>query len=109
LVFNAAGELVRLDFGQQTGNLINFDGGGGFALPENLLTETRRYLGAVLAQFEVADGVRLFAEGWYANSKGNQLRDQPVYNTALFDSAGTPDGNLIIGLDNHSCPQARDR
>lgn len=100
LVFNAAGELVPLDFGERTGNLINFNGGGGFALPENLLTETRRYLGTVLAQYEVTDNVRLFAEGWYANSRGNQLRDQPVYNTALFDSAGAPDGNFIIPLDN---------
>lgn len=100
LVFNAAGELVRLDFGRRTGNLVNFDGGNGFSLPQNLLTETRRYLATAQAQFEVTSGVRLFAEGWYANSKGSQLRSQPVYNTALFDAAGTPDGNLIISIDN---------
>lgn len=108
LVFNAAGQLVPINFGEQTGNLINFNGGNGFALPENLLTETRRYLATALAQYEVADGVRLFAEGWYANSRGNQLRDQPVYNTALFDSAGTPDGNLIIDINNpFLAPEAR--
>lgn len=100
LGFNAAGELIPIDFGQATGNLVNFNGGNGFALPENLLTQTRRYLATALAQYEISDGIRLFAEGWYANSKGNQLRDQPVYNTALFDSAGTPDGNFIIPISN---------
>lgn len=100
LVFDADGNLVPLDFGQDTGNFINFNGGNGFALPENLLTETRRYLATALAQYEVTDGVRVFAEGWYANSRGNQLRDQPAYNTALFDAAGTPDGNLIININN---------
>ena len=28
------------------------------------------------------------------------LIDQPNYNTALFDAGGTPDGNLIVSLDN---------
>jgi outer membrane receptor protein involved in Fe transport len=100
LVFNAAGQLVPLNFGERTGNLINFNGGNGFALPENLLTQTRRYLATATAQYEITDGIRLFAEGWYANSKGNQLRDQPVYNTALFDRAVAPDGNLIIDINN---------
>ncbi len=42
----------------------------------------------------------MFGEGWYAHSKGTNLRDQPVYNTALFGNAGDPDGNLIFNLDN---------
>ena len=100
LGFDAAGNLVPIDFGEQTGNLINFNGGNGFVLPENLLTETRRYLGTALAQYQVTDNIRLFGEFWYANSRGNQLRDQPVYNTGLFDAAGTPDGNIILSIDN---------
>jgi outer membrane receptor protein involved in Fe transport len=100
LGFNASGDLVPIDFGQQTGNLINFNGGNGFALPGNLLTPVRRYLLTALAEYELSDGLRLFGEGWYANSKGNQLRDQPVYNTALFDTAGTPDGNLLLSINN---------
>lgn len=100
LGFDQAGNLVPIDFGQRTGNLINFNGGNGFVLPGNLLTPVRRYLATALAQFELTEGTRLFGEAWYANSKGNQLRDQPVYNTALFDAAGTPDGNIIVSLDN---------
>ncbi|TFI58147.1 TonB-dependent receptor [Sphingomonas parva] len=100
LAFNAQGELIPIQFGEQTGNLINFNGGNGFVLPFNLLTPTRRYLATALAQYEVADRIRLFGEAWYANSKGRQLRDQPVYNTALFDVAGGTDGNYIISINN---------
>ncbi|MGZ8347534.1 MAG: TonB-dependent receptor domain-containing protein [Allosphingosinicella sp.] len=100
LGFDASGNLVPIDFGAATGNLINFDGGNGFVLPENLLTETRRYLGTALAQYALTDNVRVFGEFWYANSRGQQLRDQPVYNTGLFDVAGSPDGNLILSVDN---------
>jgi outer membrane receptor protein involved in Fe transport len=100
VAFDRTGNLVPIDFGQQTGNLINFNGGNGFVLPGNLLTPVQRYLGTALAEFQVTNNVRIFGEGWYANSKGSQLRDQPVYNTALFDSAGAPDGNLILSVNN---------
>lgn len=108
LAFDAAGNLVPIDFGERTGNLINFNGGNGFVLPGNLLSPVRRYLGTVLAEYEISDGIRLFGEGWYANSRGEQLRDQPVYNTGLFDVAGAPDGNLVLSIDNpFLSPEAR--
>lgn len=100
LAFDVSGNLVPIDFGQRTGNLINFNGGNGFVLPGNLLTPLRRYLAVGLAEYELSDGVRLFGEAWYANSRGNQLREQPVYNTALFDAAGTADGNFILSVNN---------
>jgi iron complex outermembrane receptor protein len=100
LAFDPFGNLRPIDFGEATGNLINFNGGNGFVLPENLLTQTRRYLGTALAEYELTDSMRIFAEGWYANSRGNQLRDQPVYNTGLFDVAGAPDGPFILSIDN---------
>lgn len=100
LGFDASGNLVPIDFGQRTGSLINFNGGNGFVLPGNLLSPVKRYLFTGLADYDVSDKVRVFVEGWYANSRGEQLRDQPVYNTALFDAAGTPDGNIILSVDN---------
>jgi outer membrane receptor protein involved in Fe transport len=100
LMFNSQGDLIPIDFGEATGNLITSNGGNGFALPENLLTGTRRYLATALAQYEVTDNIRVFGEGWYANSRGNQLRDQPVYNTYLFGPAGSTDGSFIISIDN---------
>jgi outer membrane receptor protein involved in Fe transport len=100
LTFDASGNLIPLDFGTGTGSLIDFEGGNGFVLPGNLLTPVRRYIGTALLEYELTDELRLIGEAWYANSRGNQLRDQPVYNTALFDAAGTPDGNLILSVDN---------
>jgi len=100
LAFDATGNLVPINFGQQTGNLINFNGGNGFVLPGNLIASVRRYLGSATGEYKITNNIRLFGEAWYANSRGENLRDQPVYNTALFDSAGAPDGNLIISVNN---------
>ena len=44
--------------------------------------------------------MRVFGNFSYAQSKGTELRSQPVYNTWLFGDAGDPDGNLIIPLSN---------
>ncbi|WP_324750159.1 TonB-dependent receptor [Sphingomonas sp. LY54] len=100
LRFDELGNLVPIDFGTPTGDLITANGGNGFVLPANLLTPTERYLGTALLQYQVTDNVRLFGEAWYAHSKGTQLRDQPVYNTYLFGAAGSSDGQFIIDIDN---------
>jgi outer membrane receptor protein involved in Fe transport len=100
LRFDPNGNLIPTNFGEATGDGLNYNGGNGFRLPENLLTETRRYLATVQAQYELGDTLRVFGEAWYANSRGNQLADQPVYNTRLFGTAGTTDGNLIVNLNN---------
>jgi len=102
LTFNNQGQLVPLDFGERTGSLIESVGGNGFALGDygNLLANSERYLATTLATFDVTDNIRLFGEGWYANSTGTNLRDQPVYNTYLFGEAGDPDGNIILNVNN---------
>lgn len=108
LVFNNAGELVPIDFGQRTGNLLNYDGGSGFELPGNLLAPTERYLATALGQYQLTDNIRFFGEAWYAHSKGTNFRDQPEYNSYLFGVAGEPGGQFIISLDNpFLSPQAR--
>lgn len=100
LKFDRTGNLVPIDFGTATGDLITSDGGDGFVLPANLLTPTERYLATALVQYELTDNVRLFGEAWYANSKGTQLADQPIYNTYLFGAPGDPDGDLVVSIDN---------
>ena len=108
LQFNPAGELIPIDFGNPVGCIpcgdfnIDFSGGNGFNLnnTQQLLTNTKRYNTNVLAQFQITDAIRVFGEGWYAYSKGTQLRNQPVYNSGLFDSAGTPDGPIILSINN---------
>jgi iron complex outermembrane receptor protein len=108
LMFSPDGTLVPVDFGEATGNIINFNGGNGLVLPGNLLAPTRRYLGTALAQYELTDNVRLFGEAWYANSRGTTFRNQPEYNTYLFAAAGEPAGQFIISLDNpFLAPSAR--
>ena len=100
LVFDQGGNLIPIDFGEQTGNLINFNGGNGFVLPGNLLSPTRRYIGTAIGQYELTEGIRLFGEAWYSNSRGVDFRNQPEYNTRLFALAGEPAGNFILSINN---------
>ncbi|NWP28989.1 hypothetical protein GY984_25170, partial [Escherichia coli] len=66
----------------------------------NLLTSSERYLANAQLNYELTDHVRFFGEAWYSHNKGVNLIDQPNYNTALFDAAGTPDGNLLLSINN---------
>jgi outer membrane receptor protein involved in Fe transport len=108
LVFNSEGNLVPIDFGEEMGDFLTSNGGNGFELPGSLLAPTRRYTAVALAQYQVNDNVRVFGEGWYANSKGTQFTGQPEYNSYHFGFAGEPGGSFIIDLDNpFLSPQAR--
>lgn len=106
LTFDANGNLIPINFGAPTGLptafSINFSGGNGFSLVplSNLLSDVERINAVTLGQFQVTDNVRLFAEGWYTRSTGRNLRDQPEYNSGLFDVAGAPAGNFILSVDN---------
>lgn len=108
LQFSPSGQLIPINFGTPIGCIpcgdfnIDFSGGNGFNLlnTQQLLTNTKRYNTNLLAQFEISENIRLFTEGWFAYSKGTNLREQPVYNSGLFDSAGTPDGPIIIDVNN---------
>lgn len=102
LQFGSNGTLVPLDLGTVLRQGYISSGGNGFDLPaqSNLLTSSERYLANAQLSYQLTDGVRFFGEAWYAHSKGVNIIDQPNYNTALFDDAGTADGNIIISLDN---------
>lgn len=102
LAFNRDGQLVPFDFGTPTGSVVDASGGDGLNLVElsNLLSQVERHVGYVRASYELTDNIKAFTEFSYARSKGTNLRDQPVYNSWLFDDAGEPSGNLIIPLSN---------
>ncbi|MGL3821053.1 TonB-dependent receptor domain-containing protein [Sphingopyxis sp. R3-92] len=106
LRFDANGNLTPIAFGQYAGAPgtfgADFAGGNGFsAVPTtNLLASTRRYSAVATANYELSDGIRFFGEAWYSNSKGRNLRTQPVFNTGLAGPAGSPDGNILISIDN---------
>ncbi len=100
--FDSQGNLIPIDFGQATGNLINFSGGNGYSLApvSNLQTPTERYLGNILASYQLTDHLRFFFEGAYSHVRGVNLVAQPAYNTALFGAAGSASGNFIVNTDN---------
>jgi iron complex outermembrane receptor protein len=106
LQFSPTGELIPIDFGRRVGAAtsfnIDFEGGNGFNLfnTQQLLTDTERYSATLLAKYDITENIRLFAEGWYAFTSATNLREQPVYNSGLFDAAGTPDGNIIMSVNN---------
>ncbi|MFE8583372.1 TonB-dependent receptor plug domain-containing protein [Sphingomonas sp. NCPPB 2930] len=102
LQFGADGTLVPLDLGTPMRQGYISSGGNGFNLPlqNNLLTNSERYIASAQASYQISDRIRFFGEAWYTHSKGVNLIDQPNYNTALFDAAGTADGNIIVNLDN---------
>ena len=106
LRFDANGNLIPIVFGTATALptdfVIDFSGGNGFSLVDvsNLLTDSERYNANILGSFEITENLRIFGEGWYSSSKGINAVAQPVYNSGLFDSAGTRDGNLIVSINN---------
>ena len=106
LRFAPDGSLVPVDFGSPIGRLSRFtvftSGGNAYNLRsvENLLTDLERYSGNANLSYDLTENIHFFSEAWYSVSKGRNLASQPVYNSALFDDAGTRDGNLIIKLNN---------
>lgn len=106
LAFDAVGNLIPIDFGQSVGLpttfSIDFSGGNGFNLTNTsqLLTDTERYNATLLFDYDLTDNIRFFAEGWYSYASAVNLRDQPVYNSGIFDDGGTPDGPIVISIDN---------
>jgi len=100
--FGPNGTLIPLDLGTVLRQGYISSGGNGYDLPaqSNLLTNSERYIGSVQASYQLTDNIRFFGEGWYVHAKGVNLIDQPNYNTALFDDAGTPDGNLLVNINN---------
>ncbi|WP_338466691.1 TonB-dependent receptor [Novosphingobium sp. ZN18A2] len=106
LKFDPNGNLIPIDFGTYAGSPgsfgIDFAGGNGFSLvpTTNLLSEIERYSTIATLSYELTDSIKFSGEAWYSSSKGTNLRDQPVYNSALFDAAGTPDGNIVVSIDN---------
>ncbi len=106
LKFDSSGNLIPINFGTTIGPNSGFNiftsGGNGLSLPqvENLLTDLKRYSANLIARYAFSDRVRVFGEGWYSVSEGRNLTDQPAYNSGLFDSPGTRDGNLILSVNN---------
>jgi outer membrane receptor protein involved in Fe transport len=113
LAFGNAGKtgsnLVPYNLGSQFFNNPVFSSGGdGERLSQttNLLSPLERINFDVLADFRPTERTRIFAEGWFSETHGTDLIQQPQYNTFFFGSAGQPQGNLVISLNNPYLPAA---
>ncbi|MBV9883765.1 MAG: TonB-dependent receptor [Sphingomonadaceae bacterium] len=107
LRFDAAGNLVPIDFGTRPGPNplpLQFGSAGGNGLNlnrvSNLVTPLERYSAVGLFNYELTDHIRFVGEAWYSHSSGTNLYDQPAYNSAAFGGAGEPGGNIIMHTDN---------
>ena len=63
-----------------------------------------RYLGSAIANFEITEGVTLYAEGTYARVKSSsQIEATPLDYTDLYDQSP---GNIGIPITNPFIPAA---
>lgn len=120
-VTNGAGDVLAFGNANQTGsNLVPYklgsfinnpvfsSGGDGERLSQttNLLSPIERVNLNSLANFHLTDTTRVFAEAWFSGTHASNLISQPQYNTTFFGSAGQPQGNLVLSLDNPYLPPA---
>lgn len=88
-------------------NLVEgFPVGSGFNrnAARRIAVPLERYLGSAIANFEITDGVTLYAEGTYARVKSSsQIEATPLDYTDLYDQ--TP-GNIGIPITNPFIPAA---
>lgn len=106
LRFGRDGNLVPFNTGTPTTDPTTFIGGDSlnFANITNLRVRSDRFNATGLFNYELTDGIRAFAEGWYSRNTATNLAGQPVYNTAFFRSAAPGNfdvnGNFIVKLNN---------
>ena len=103
LYFDKAGHLAPFTSGIAMADGVTQAGGDGFPIDDygNLLTQSKRIQGTLLANYELSDHVRFHGEFWASHDTAANLADQPYYSTADFgDPAGTPNGNLILNTSN---------
>lgn len=102
LYFNNQGHLVPFVNGTFTGTGFTEAGGSGFAIGNygNLLTQSNRIQGTLLASYELSDHLRFHSELWWGRDTATNLAAQPYYSTYLFGPAGTANGNLALSTAN---------
>ena len=112
--FGPNGDLITFNTGTKTNDPTTFLGGDALNFTDitNLQVDSTRYLANLLFDYDVADSVHFFSEGWYSKNKATNLAGQPVYNTAFFRQAdaGSFDvnGNFIFRVGNpFLTPQAK--
>ena len=95
-------KLQPYNLGSATGNPIFWQGGDGIRLSQfsNLLSPQERVNFDTLGHFQLTDHLNLFTEGWFSETHATNLIAQPAYNTSLFGTGGTVNGNFIVSSHN---------
>jgi iron complex outermembrane receptor protein len=102
LAFGPNGQLQPYDTGTATGNPIFASGGQGLRLStvSNLLSPTERTNIDTLMHFQITDHINAFGEGYFSETHATNLLAQPAYNTNLFGTGGTANGNFVVSINN---------
>jgi len=102
LAFAPNGQLAPYNTGTNTGNPIFASGGDGLRLStvSNLLSPTERTNIDTLMHFQINDRLNAFGEGYFSESHATNLLAQPAYNTNLFGTGGTANGNFVVSINN---------
>lgn len=105
--FGTNGELIPFNTGKPTASSTYYSGGDGLNLAETEAIDinTTRTLANMLANYDFSDHLSVHLEGWYSNSRGRLLAQQPKYGGAELISPGETDsrvntGPAAIRLDN---------
>lgn len=106
LQFDRAGNLVPYTRGTIFGaaipsNAARASGGEGFTFNDfiQITSEIERINANLFASYDLTDGIRLFGEGMFFQGKGDELVQQPTFNTQLF-GVGAISGPLTFRVDN---------
>jgi iron complex outermembrane recepter protein len=102
LAWNNSSNLTPYNLGTPTGNPVFNSGGQGEQLTgvTNLESPTERMNLDTIGHFKINDSVDFFSEGWFSETHATDLVQQPAYNTVLFGTAGTANGNFIVNVNN---------
>jgi iron complex outermembrane receptor protein len=102
LAWSQGSNLAPYNPGTPTGNPVFTSDGEGERLSQvsTLLSPTERMNFDVLGNFKINDNVKVFTEGWFSETHATDLLQQPAYNTFLFGSAGTANGNFVVNVNN---------
>ena len=121
LMFDPNGNLVPFTRGTLfgatiTGAAARASGGDGFTFNDysQITSDIERINANAFLSFDLTDNVRFFAEGMYFRGKGNELVQQPSFNSTLFGGASgaltfqatnpllTPQAQSTLGSNGYS-------
>lgn len=90
--FDRAGNLVPFNRGIRFLSVQEASGGDGFRFNDysQITSDVKRDIANAYLSFKLSPSVELFAEGTYFHSRGDELVQQPTFNSSLFGGLSGP-------------------